>query len=120
MNKYDSKKLGENIRKVRIAKGYSQERLAGNSGLHWTYIGQIERGERPYFSVSTLVKICNGLEVKPDKILGYELIKTTKTREGEELMSAYAFFEKSPKTAEDLAILVNRIIRLTKNQKSKT
>lgn len=112
---YDPKKVGQNIRKVRVAKEYTQERLAERADLHWTYIGQIERGKRPFFSASNLVKICDALEVRPDEILGYESIKDIKKDKG--LLSAYAFFERSSRTAEDLTILVNRIVRLTKKSK---
>lgn len=38
--------LGRAIRAARIAKGYSQEALAERAGLHRTYVGMIERGER--------------------------------------------------------------------------
>jgi transcriptional regulator with XRE-family HTH domain len=31
---------------LRKARGYSQEELAHRAGLHWTYVGGIERGER--------------------------------------------------------------------------
>ena len=39
-------KFGERMRKLRQAKGLSQEELAFKSGVHRTYLGGIERGER--------------------------------------------------------------------------
>ena len=38
--------FARNLREARIAKGWSQERLADEAGLHRTYVGGIERGER--------------------------------------------------------------------------
>lgn len=38
--------LGERVRQLRSARGWSQERLAGEAGLDRTYVGGIERGER--------------------------------------------------------------------------
>jgi transcriptional regulator with XRE-family HTH domain len=37
---------GNNIGKFRLKSGMSQEELAWKAGLHRTYIGGIERGER--------------------------------------------------------------------------
>lgn len=45
--------LGVRIRKLRTRKGWSQEEFAGVSGLHRTYIGAVERGEKN-LTISTL------------------------------------------------------------------
>lgn len=46
--------FGAAVRRRRHAAGLSQERLAEEAGLHRTYVGSLERGER---NVS-LVNIC--------------------------------------------------------------
>lgn len=54
-------KLGENIRKIRKAKGFSQEELALKADVDRSYVGGIERGERNV-SFLTLVKLAKCLE----------------------------------------------------------
>lgn len=39
-------RFAQNVRALRKARGLTQEVLADLSGLHFTYIGGIERGER--------------------------------------------------------------------------
>jgi len=38
--------FGETVRKYRIARGLSQEKLAECADIHRTYIGDVERGQR--------------------------------------------------------------------------
>lgn len=52
--------LGQNIRRARRALNISQEELAFRSGLHRTYLSDIERGARnPSFA--SLLAIARGL-----------------------------------------------------------
>ena len=39
-------RFGRRVRELRLAAGLSQEELAERAGLHYTYVGGIERGER--------------------------------------------------------------------------
>lgn len=39
-------RLGRNIRRLRDAKGWSQEEYADRAGIHRTYVSDIERGAR--------------------------------------------------------------------------
>lgn len=39
-------RFGTQVRKLRNARGWSQEHLAERASLHWTYVGGVERGER--------------------------------------------------------------------------
>jgi transcriptional regulator with XRE-family HTH domain len=52
--------LGKRIRKRRMTKGWSQEEFADISGLHRTYIGAVERGEKN-LTISTLLTLSKTL-----------------------------------------------------------
>ena len=54
--------LAENIKTFRREKGFSQEELAEQCGLHRTYIGSVERQERNV-TLSTLEVLASTLGV---------------------------------------------------------
>ncbi|HEY5237401.1 MAG TPA: helix-turn-helix transcriptional regulator [Rhizomicrobium sp.] len=60
--------VGVNIRKLRKAKGLSQEALAAESGIDMRYLGGIERGqENP--TVAVVGDIAKALGVHPSVLL---------------------------------------------------
>lgn len=54
--------IGHRIRNYRIGNKQSQEELAEMSGLHPTYIGQVERGEKNA-TLESISKIAAGLGI---------------------------------------------------------
>lgn len=56
------KRFGDLVRSHRNQKGYSQEYLAEKAGVHRTYIGMIERGEKN-ITLLNIQKICLALEI---------------------------------------------------------
>ena len=56
------KKFGDRVRVLRVAQGLSQEVLAQKAGLHRTYIGGVERGERNV-SLENIQKIAVALKI---------------------------------------------------------
>lgn len=62
------RQLGLNVRRIRAEKGWSQEDLAFESGLHRTYISGIERGIRNP-TIVILAKLAETLDVEPGELL---------------------------------------------------
>ena len=55
--------FGQRVRALREARGWSQERAEQQLGLHWTYIGQVERGERN-LTLLSIQKIAKGFKIE--------------------------------------------------------
>ncbi|MEZ4708574.1 MAG: helix-turn-helix transcriptional regulator [Caldilineaceae bacterium] len=60
--------FANNLRHMRLARGLSQEALADISGLHRTYVGSVERGERN-ISIDNIEKLAKSLGVKAYELL---------------------------------------------------
>ena len=57
-----------NMRRVRLAKALTQEKLAEYAGLHTNYISSVERGERN-ISICNIERIALGLGVSMPELL---------------------------------------------------
>ena len=63
------KSLGHCIRELRNQEGWSQEQFAEICGLHRTYMGHVERGEKN-ISLSTVLRVANALGVRLSDLFG--------------------------------------------------
>ena len=62
------KRLGTRVREQRLARGWSQLELGRRTGLHRTFIGSVERGERNV-SILNLRVIARALRVAVSNLL---------------------------------------------------
>ena len=60
--------VGRNLRAYRVARGHSQEAFADVLGVHRTYMGGLERGERN-LTLRSLERIAERLGVAPLELL---------------------------------------------------
>lgn len=103
-----AEKFGKRIRALRKERKLTQEALAERSGLHNTYIGQIERGEKNP-SLESIEKLSVGLDVSVA-----ELFETfaDKPRSNPEIKKLNEMIEKLP--PKTLETLLNMVIELVK------
>ena len=60
--------IGKQVRKLRLERGLSQEKLAELANLHRNYVGGVERGERN-IAIINIVALAHALRVRPAKLL---------------------------------------------------
>lgn len=61
-------RFGNQLKKVRLSKGVSQEKLADLAGLHRTYVSSVERGQRN-ISLVNIAKLAEALGVGLSKLM---------------------------------------------------
>jgi transcriptional regulator with XRE-family HTH domain len=64
------KKFGLHLRQLRLQRNLTQEELADRADMHFTYIGQIERGLRNP-SLINLEKLARALKVKAGELFPF-------------------------------------------------
>jgi transcriptional regulator with XRE-family HTH domain len=60
--------LGQNLRAYREGRGLSQEAFADLVGVHRTYMGGVERGERN-LTLASVERLCARIGVEPLEML---------------------------------------------------
>jgi len=61
-------RFGENVRQARLARGWTQEDLAGHSGLAVVQVSRVERGAREV-RITTLLRLLKALDASPEELL---------------------------------------------------
>lgn len=76
------RRFAENVRQMRKAKKWSQERLSEICGFHRTYISQVERSVTN-ISLDNLQRIAEALETDPSALLKAQLARSRNAEQGQ-------------------------------------
>lgn len=68
VDRTDLQRFGNRVRVERERLGVSQEELADRAGMHRTYLGGVERGERNV-GLLNVIRIARALGVEPADLL---------------------------------------------------
>ena len=102
--------IGQRIRNYRLQKKLSQEELAELCGLHPTYIGQVERGEKNA-TIESINKISTGLEISLNIL--FENIESSGNTKNNYPAQAYNLVQSVPLTMQEkLVEILQQIIQL--------
>jgi transcriptional regulator with XRE-family HTH domain len=67
------KKLGENLKKFREARGLSLRKMAASSGTDHSALGKIE-SDGGNITMTTLIKLAKVLKVQPRDLLDFDIV----------------------------------------------
>ena len=96
------KELGQRIRSLRKRQGLTQEEMADKCGLHWTYIGGLERGERNP-TLTTMQKVAEGLGVSVHELLDAKAFQSVSTERDSREGRLMRLLRRKDSQAVDLA-----------------
>lgn len=64
----DQNAFGRTLKKLRVARGFSQEELAFRAEVHRTYVSQLERGVKSP-SLKTIARLARALGLSPSALV---------------------------------------------------
>ena len=98
-----SVEIGKRIRNYRVNQNLSQEKLAEKCGLHPTYIGQVERGEKNA-TIESIEKISSALSVPLSTL--FENIADIKTDSINYPSQAYKIVHAAPESVQEKLVSI--------------
>lgn len=101
-----AKTVGKRLRSYRQAQSLSQERLAEMAGLHPTYIGQVERGEKN-LTIESLEKITGALQIPMASV--FERVEECHDETNYSLMAYDYFSGRKPQQSQKLFEILTHI-----------
>ncbi len=103
--------FGRQVKKFRKDLKLSQEELAERCGLHSTYIGQIERGEKN-ISLESIQKLSRGLDISIAKL--FECFTADVDNSSIALQIYYNVLDMSDEDQQHILNIVNEISEIVK------
>jgi transcriptional regulator with XRE-family HTH domain len=77
--------FGGRLRELRKMRGLTQEELAERAGLHWKFIGEVERGDSD-IKLGNIARIAEGLGIGLLDLFEYCFPKVARSKEEEEVV----------------------------------
>lgn len=102
--------VGKRIYAIRKSKKMKRDTLAELSGLHPTYIGQLERGEKNA-TLSTLESVSIALNVPVERFVEFISPDNSESENIPDLCYNL-ILEQTPRTQRRLALILDDLIRL--------
>lgn len=108
------KKFGNQIKEIRKEENLSQEELGDRAGLHPSYIGGIERGERN-LSIENIEKIALGLKVDIKELFPHSRPADNQTeKEKARNFIANSLNEMNTETLNFISLLIKNLKKIIK------
>jgi len=93
-----AKAIGQRIRNYRIHAELTQEQLAERAGLHQTYIGQVERGEKNS-TIESIHKISAALQIPLSRL--FDKLDTQKNTGSDIPLLCYELMAAKDRTEQE-------------------
>ncbi len=100
--------VGQRLRQRRQELGYSQEVASEKAGLHPTYIGQVERGEKNA-TIESIEKICIALDMPLEDLFHKIIITDSKQKTAQKCFDLIV--NQPQKDQEKIYVVIEDLIK---------